>query len=318
MALDRTLQPPIFPVELEREIFEMTAYSRPLSIPTLMLVTSRVKLWVEPLLYQIIASDGPDSTTVAGHPNLRWPTVVVLMQSKPPSFFHNSIRHLLLCDVQVKQSEFLLNNCHRVENLFILSRQLASSLSAIGSLPLKRLYCHLTKLFGSAVQIDFTHRIFSQITHLQLFDYVDSVDIWSGLALIPHLTHIALFPGSYFIPLCLQLLNTCTSLRVIVIIEVVHGVPHDVRLQQLAEDDRFVCIRAVLMGFEANWYVGAHTGTISGREQKISFPSGDLAKSRLCSISSKAKRKQSLSALRALTRPAYVVHPIHYLVMRDT
>jgi hypothetical protein len=265
------------------------------------------------------------------------------MQSKPPSFFHNSIRHLLLCDIQVKHTEFLLNNCHRVENLFIFSSQseLPNSLSAMGSLPLKRLYCHLTQLFGSAAQIDFTHRMFSQITHLQLFDYVDSVDIWPGLALIPHLTHIAflnIFPrlGPHFIPLSLRLLNTCTSLRVLVLIEAAPGTPPDVHLQQLAEDGRFVCIRAILMGFEENWYVGAHTGIDfwSRAEDFISKRrSGEIpgelstkrdseaANDRVFSSAvypTRQTRRQSLSSLRDLTRPGYVVHPIHYLVMSDT
>jgi hypothetical protein len=36
---------PILPPELEREIFEICAISRPASIPNLMLVAQRVKEW---------------------------------------------------------------------------------------------------------------------------------------------------------------------------------------------------------------------------------------------------------------------------------
>jgi hypothetical protein len=40
-----SMQVPLLPVELEKEIFQMAAYSRPLSIPRLMLVAHRVKIW---------------------------------------------------------------------------------------------------------------------------------------------------------------------------------------------------------------------------------------------------------------------------------
>jgi hypothetical protein len=36
---------PMLPLELEREIFEICAYLRPVSIPRLMLVACRVKEW---------------------------------------------------------------------------------------------------------------------------------------------------------------------------------------------------------------------------------------------------------------------------------
>ncbi|KAJ7121829.1 hypothetical protein C8R43DRAFT_1136349 [Mycena crocata] len=48
---------PVLPVELEREIFEIAAHSRPRSVPTLVLVASRVKVWVEPFLYRTIFLD---------------------------------------------------------------------------------------------------------------------------------------------------------------------------------------------------------------------------------------------------------------------
>ncbi|KAJ7622098.1 hypothetical protein FB45DRAFT_121814 [Roridomyces roridus] len=46
-----TYIPPSLPPELERDLFELAAYTRPRSIPKLMLVAWRVKAWVEPLLY---------------------------------------------------------------------------------------------------------------------------------------------------------------------------------------------------------------------------------------------------------------------------
>ncbi|KAJ7123943.1 hypothetical protein C8R43DRAFT_1241015 [Mycena crocata] len=247
MSVGRSVRASILPMELEREIFELAAHYRPLSIATLILVAHRVKVWLEPLLYRIIASEGAGSSWgIQGRPILRWPPEVVAMQSKSPSFFNDTI-----------------------ENLYIIDRKhsLTSHLSALGNLPLKQLHCDLGSLFGTAENIDFSHRIFSQITHLQLLDDVlpwpgrghGNVDIsnhWSGLALIPHLTHLAFF-HSYDIPVFRQLLRTCRSLRVLILVEIAHGGPHDVRLAQVAEDPRFVCIRISSPNFEASWYAGA-------------------------------------------------------------
>ena len=40
-----SLTEPRLPVELERKVFELAAHSRPKSIPTLLLVAHRVKIW---------------------------------------------------------------------------------------------------------------------------------------------------------------------------------------------------------------------------------------------------------------------------------
>ncbi|KAJ7224649.1 hypothetical protein GGX14DRAFT_557508 [Mycena pura] len=45
---------PTLPAELERQVFELTALSRPVCIPRLMRVALRVKQWVEPLLYRTL------------------------------------------------------------------------------------------------------------------------------------------------------------------------------------------------------------------------------------------------------------------------
>jgi hypothetical protein len=89
----------------------------------------------------------------------------------------------------------------------------------IGNMPLKRFHCHLASLFHGVMQLDFTHRVFSHITHLQLFDGLkfESADVWRGFALIPRLTHLSFF-NSHFnfrltIPLFRDLLNACTSLQ---------------------------------------------------------------------------------------------------------
>ncbi|KAJ7879703.1 hypothetical protein B0H13DRAFT_1571256, partial [Mycena leptocephala] len=45
---------PLLPPELERIIFELAAFVNPASMPSLLLVAPRVKIWIEPLLYETL------------------------------------------------------------------------------------------------------------------------------------------------------------------------------------------------------------------------------------------------------------------------
>ncbi|KAJ7705402.1 hypothetical protein B0H17DRAFT_1037849 [Mycena rosella] len=70
---------PIFPPELEREIFEAAALMHPNSIPSL---SHRVHIWIEPFLYIVIRIDIVPMADA------------VRRETKPASFFQESVRHL--------------------------------------------------------------------------------------------------------------------------------------------------------------------------------------------------------------------------------
>ncbi|KAJ7203639.1 hypothetical protein GGX14DRAFT_300578, partial [Mycena pura] len=205
---------PILPAELEKEIFEMTAYTRPSSIPRLMLVAHRVKIWVEPLLFRVIVLDRFSKT----------PTYPMAddddfsgIQSLPTSVLRDSVRHLFLHNMPNTVSQFILSASSAVEDLWIQTFEVNSFLLPfIGVLPLKRLYCNLKALFADKVQIDFGHSLFSRLTHLELLD-LRATDLYFDLALIPHLTHLA-FNYPVFLDMSLTLLKTCKSLRVLVLV----------------------------------------------------------------------------------------------------
>ncbi|KAJ7121830.1 hypothetical protein C8R43DRAFT_72348 [Mycena crocata] len=134
--------------------------------------------------------------------------------------------------------------------------RLKEYLPAIAALPLKQLHCILGDLFTSYSQISFTHQLFSHFTHLWHFGHVGDPGIWSGLALLPHLTHLA-FGHEDFIPLFLTFLDTCKSLRVLVHPQSSGADPPHIECQ-LAEDSRFLA-----MDFDDmldDWQIGAHTG----------------------------------------------------------
>ncbi|KAJ7203544.1 hypothetical protein GGX14DRAFT_461444 [Mycena pura] len=257
---------PILPVELEKEIFQMTAYSQLSSIPRLMLVAHRVKIWVEPLLFRVIilyryqflnGSFMPYTYPMADDDDFSG------IQSLPTSVLRDSVRHLLLHNMPETVSQIILSASSAVEDLRIVTSEANSFLLPfIGVLPLKRLYCYLGELFTDEAQIDFGHPLFSRLTHLELFDEL-ATDRYFDLALIPHLTHLA-FNTPAFLDMSLTLLKTCKSLHVLVLVlrpyqgHIQRAVKHEA-LGQLSEDPRFVQI--VCSEWLDNWRSGALTGS---------------------------------------------------------
>ncbi|KAJ7127249.1 hypothetical protein C8R43DRAFT_699744 [Mycena crocata] len=259
MGPDLYPRSPVFPPELERVIFEITAQDRPLSIPALMLVGKRVKFWLEPLLYRTIVLADP-ATVCEGYIAAKWQAFTAVIQSKPPPFFRDSVRHLLLSSsVPPEAAALILVACSGVEDLSIQTRfTIPNLLTFISSLP-KRLYCNLTEIFPSPWEMDFTHRLFSQITHIAITEYVeDELDIWRGLALIPHLSHLS-FTWTLYLPLFPVLLHTCKSLKVLVVVDEDLGGSIEDSVADLAEDPRFISMPAHIDCIQ-DWQNGVHTG----------------------------------------------------------
>ncbi|KAJ7690196.1 hypothetical protein B0H17DRAFT_1201773 [Mycena rosella] len=183
------------PEDLELEIFETLAMAEPFRIPSLLLVAFRVKLWIEPLLYRTIAitADG-----LQRHSHWTPEVLISAIRSKPVSFIQKFVR---------------------IENLNIIGIQkVALHLQLISILPLRRLAVSLGNLLGDS-PIDFSHPLFSQLTHLEVSDQggpsgsEDDMDVWAGLSKVPHLAHFG-FASTRFLPICAQILRTCRSLRV--------------------------------------------------------------------------------------------------------
>ncbi|KAJ7137585.1 hypothetical protein C8R43DRAFT_1238862 [Mycena crocata] len=112
LSLETTL-----PLDLERHIFELCAHWRPVSIPTLMLVAWRVKVWVEPILYRtlLVTNDDP----IAGYPRFTAERVRSVLESRAPTFLRSCVRNVYLDDVGDATMELVLSQCTGVENLWI-------------------------------------------------------------------------------------------------------------------------------------------------------------------------------------------------------
>jgi hypothetical protein len=188
-------------------------------------------------------------------------TLRLILQQKPPSFFRDSVRNLYLAGPDLEDSKLVLSSCREVENLWLNSKFtiLPDLLPLVEDLPLKRFYGHICPLFGSynsPEKIDFSHRLFSHITHLSLFDNPRAADpeIWCKVILIPHLTHLS-FLSSRFHAIWLRVLQQCPSLRLLVGIGMVSDPPH---ADELKKDPRFVLMycREIIR----DWQMGAYTG----------------------------------------------------------
>ncbi|KAJ6550155.1 hypothetical protein B0H19DRAFT_1265015 [Mycena capillaripes] len=248
------VEDPRLPPELERLIFELAAISRPTSIPKLMLISWRVKEWVEPLLYRVVLL-AKKGTRMRGFPIFTVDRFLQAIAAKPPGFFNNAVKHLFLEVGKISEAETILSACNHVTNLFA-SRVLGLDTPALWALrDLRRLTVDLG-MFLERYTLECVSATFRNITHLELLNFWDDdwrvEDLWARLALIPHLTHISFncapdLAGFY------SALHTDKRLHYIVFLSLVP------ETHQLGSDDRFVFVSQETLYWQ-DWLLGAHRG----------------------------------------------------------
>ncbi|KAJ6476697.1 hypothetical protein C8R47DRAFT_657358 [Mycena vitilis] len=258
----------VLPIDLEREIFEIAALSRPLGIPNLMLVAWRIKTWVEPLLYRTVVvwrsgRYASPPAAIAGHPIFYRKNLLPIIALKSPSFLKDSVRHFLIHQIPDDDTEgqSILSLCTGIENLWIFEIY-PHLLPLVNDLPLKRLHCGFYCLLALQ-RLDFTRRLFSRLTHYEVIDYPSEADfeVWRGLALIPNLTHLA-FNGLSCLFLLPFVLEECRSLQLLVVLNGDNGgaerVADHADGRKLLRDPRFVVMQCE--EYEKDWQMGAATG----------------------------------------------------------
>ncbi|KAJ7779812.1 hypothetical protein B0H16DRAFT_726308 [Mycena metata] len=187
----------------------------------------------------------------------------VLDMIRSESFPGSAVRYLLIQGDDNSRA-VLLSACPLVENLWINPDVGPDVFPQIEVLPLKRLYCNLSFIFGPDRPLDFTRPMFAALTHLELLDnlwYDIEADAFQNLSLIPNLTHLA-FCNTEFKDVWLPLLRECAALRVLVVLEcnlghVVTGDPDD---EALVQDPRFVELHRGTNQYTTDWIIGAHSG----------------------------------------------------------
>ncbi|KAJ6474913.1 hypothetical protein C8R45DRAFT_1160147 [Mycena sanguinolenta] len=262
MSDQSPLDGPRLPPELERKIFEIAALTRPKRIPTFMLVSKRVRYWVEPLLYRVVFVEGRVRLALrAALRDLDLPAFVssAIQQRSHTCFLH--VRHLFIHrtvdDALVKN---WLLACTGITNLFAQfhgTPEVLLSISGFANLQYLTIgdSAFFTVHDGSVTIVP--SPFFPALTHLALWGsgITGTLDhLYLSISLMPQLTHLALFSRaasrvSHLVLCanvqlrCIVFLYTASSLN---------GSP-------LVDDGRFVCIDETAVPY-VDWLRGVVFG----------------------------------------------------------
>ncbi|KAJ6514348.1 hypothetical protein C8R47DRAFT_1090993 [Mycena vitilis] len=261
---------PRLTLEQERLVFELAATDRP-SILALILVARRVREWVEPLLYSVLTIEGNNKRTRA---------ILKAVKSKPAPFLVASVRNVLveahLESLKLDSSEVteLLEACPGITNLALYGVVAGPHLlPALSAMRLQRLGADFGELFGSDEGVDLTHPLFSTVTHLDVFDYIDfegdgdfeghGTEWLHNLPALPALTHLRLTSPPTEETLR-ETLKGCSQLRVLVVtFDVTDECSFDAYSQAMEEGFQITDPRVVLAemdSYSADWEKGARGG----------------------------------------------------------
>ncbi|KAF7292622.1 hypothetical protein MIND_01160100 [Mycena indigotica] len=224
------------PPELEREIFEMAAGLHATMRYPLLFVARRVQLWIEPLLYHTL-----QFTQKTKYPPLNL---------KPPVFFAQYTRRLVMYDAHPDESQQILTLCSHATGL------------ALGDVPVRPDFydslfsrdniSHLACFSGAlrcpantdAMSAALAARpLLSVLTHFEAFDRVLDATLVTFLSRLPALTHLAVNDwetGAW--PARKRLLAECPRLHVLVLLdsEVSAAKAYEERVPPDIRDVRFV------------------------------------------------------------------------------
>ncbi|KAJ6532651.1 hypothetical protein B0H19DRAFT_1383985 [Mycena capillaripes] len=221
-----------------------------------MLVTWRVKEWVEPLLFRVVLQCYPMLARLNSLPALKTNSLVAEIARKPAEFFPNSVKYMFLdATADPSSVEAILAACSQVTNLLVESKLqsepgIQTYMPALGNLQCLQ---YLWIVIGALLEhpaIDVPHPAFRNVTHLGLHDSSMEEtlieDLCAHHAYIPRLTHIALNLPSHMAALYCGLdknpaLNHRLECIVFLSPQSWWNIPPDIPDAAL-DDDRFVCI----------------------------------------------------------------------------
>ncbi|KAJ7255661.1 hypothetical protein C8J57DRAFT_598712, partial [Mycena rebaudengoi] len=239
--------PPSFPLDLEREIFEMSAVEHPEMMPALILVAHRVLQWIEPLLYRtlLLTRNFP-----------RDKSALLLAAQRTPAKFTKYVQNLLLWPYQnlpmgpQECAMILMSLCSGISRL-VLFDPIPEMLPALDNMRVDHLSVSLAYLFGHPSdirEIDPGRPLFQAVTHLQISDGMRWV-VGMPFAELPALTHLCV---SDLQPL-LSILKNCEKLHVLV-----HMYSFRVEFKQdFVDDPRLVLMTLSPQEYITDWVAGA-------------------------------------------------------------
>ncbi|KAJ6502806.1 hypothetical protein C8R47DRAFT_216370 [Mycena vitilis] len=249
---------PRLPPELECYIFETMARMSPNSMRSLILVARRVKIWIEPILYEVLTLNAP-----------RTADILRLSSHEPAPFFRERVNHVCFSSVPATDIAKILSLCSATGNLALLNGIHDNVLpSILETLPLARISLELFSYRPRLIDAHYHHPLFAGITHLDVLDWPSrGWAAWSGLALLPRLTHLSFRAEAARVPatVCGGVLLHC---RLIEVLALVHSTPDQpvvplppISTAHLLETDpRFVVIVLPMIELVGDWRAGARGG----------------------------------------------------------
>ncbi|KAJ6507049.1 hypothetical protein C8R45DRAFT_1090689 [Mycena sanguinolenta] len=242
---------PRLPPELEHKIFEIAALVRPKCIPVFMLVSRRVKCWVEPLLYRVVFLHAQRDQDVQ---QFGLPIFSAHAPERKSHHLFSRVRTLFIsASIGQRAVKSWLLACPNTTNLYALFDVTPEILPYLtGFTDVRRLTIEAAALRGSGAPLP----LFLSVTHLELLDSPHDVvgRVCKNLALMPKLTHIALNPQ---LPSRLSHAELCANAQLQCIVFL--SAKTSLNASPLRDDPRFVCIRETRDYF-LDWLQGAISG----------------------------------------------------------
>ncbi|KAJ7766741.1 hypothetical protein B0H16DRAFT_1522391 [Mycena metata] len=204
---------PALPLDLEREIFETAALLYPGTRPTLLRVSRRVLVWIEPLLYRALRIDSPKTAAA----------IKRAMELKPSIFFSDNVRSLYIssfCGWPNQTRCAFLRLCPNLVSLSLgvtLPPTTAILPVLEGILHVRKWRGSLWHLFGEA-DPDPGHPFFRTITHMDLLrlTHASFSSTLLSLGQMPALTHLCLHDVT--VDVVSGLLRECSRLQILLVV----------------------------------------------------------------------------------------------------
>ncbi|KAF7318478.1 hypothetical protein HMN09_00357000 [Mycena chlorophos] len=243
---------PRLPPELERQIFETAALNRPICVPSLALVASRVREWIEPILYRTLVIN---TRPIPGFPVCSVADFRSIVNTRSSAFLRAAVKTVIAVRVLSADGKLMLRHFTGLETFYIISYDALwpdhnDEDTAFECPRLTRLYCDMTVLHRQAEDPPFAHPSLRGITHLEIFTHLfdtHEVHEWRALSALPCLTHLALNDDLTVELRAYILGGVCPALQVFLLL--VEPEPYPTQfVKSLATDDvRFVV--ATVSGF---------------------------------------------------------------------
>ncbi|KAF7378323.1 hypothetical protein MSAN_00258300 [Mycena sanguinolenta] len=250
-----------FPVEIEREIFEIAAIHHPECIPTFLQVCRRVHTWLEPILYRVLVI-----RTAWEHQH-----VPPAIRSKTLAFLQNSVQHVLLNlfwsnempSQEMDTYKTLFENCPGIKDVSLHMNPGPGLIFSLNKLRPQKLALPVPPISCTWGLASFTHPFFSSVTHLRLTQlcayrsFEDENDL-SRVTSLPALTHLALSPSIAKDILSRVVAAECPRLVIIVVVAFIREFAVSF-VDKLTTIDPRVLVMA-MESHESDWRRGAWRG----------------------------------------------------------